>query len=121
MNIYCAKNKFTELYLIGPHNKLNGVNGLGKHYQMCFDTKLGHEMRAICRIPCTCSPCKYMLNQPWTPGMPEQQQPHCQPVRDSTYWHVLGSFENCSNIQLLHEAPSSEEIDKIIQAKMFQD
>ena len=40
--MYCDTNQFPELNFLGLYNKTHGVHGLGKHYCMCFDTKLGH-------------------------------------------------------------------------------
>ena len=67
--MYCVTNKFPELQFIVLHNKPHGVCGLGKHYHMRFDTKLGHVMCAIRKIPCACPPCKFVLDQHWTSVM----------------------------------------------------
>ena len=42
VNIYCATNQFPELKFLGPQKKPHGVSGLGKNYNIRFDTKLGH-------------------------------------------------------------------------------
>ena len=51
--MYCDTSQSTELKLAGPHNKPYGVRGLGTHYHMRFDPKLGHGTYAIYRIPCS--------------------------------------------------------------------
>ena len=56
-----------------------------------------------------------MLNQPWTPDITYQKQPHYQPIKGCTYWPVLGAFNNWNIIQLSHKTTSGEEIDKINQ------
>ena len=97
--MYCATDQFHEFQFLGPQKKPHGVYGLGKHYHMCFDPKLGHGMCEIRHIPCACNPCTSMLEQSWDPGMQEQKNPHYQPVKDFTYWPVLGSFNNWNIIQ----------------------
>ena len=56
-----------------------------------------------------------MLDQPWAPVMTSQQQPHYQPIKYCTWWHVLGSFDNCNTLQLSRKATYCEEIDRINQ------
>ena len=52
VRIYCNKNQFPELPLCGPHSKPHGSRGMGNHYHLRFDTKLGNGVCAISRIPC---------------------------------------------------------------------
>ena len=52
---YCATNQFPGLNFLGPHNKPQGVHGLGSNYHMYFDPKLGHVTCAIRRKPCACN------------------------------------------------------------------
>ena len=92
--MYSATNQFSELQYLGPQNKPNGVRGLGKNYHMHFYPKLGHGTCEMHQIPCACPPCTCMLNQPWYPGIPAQQKPRYQPVKDFTFCHVLGYFNN---------------------------
>ena len=87
---HCYTNQFTELKFLGPQNKPNGVCGLGMHYHMRFDTKLGHVTYEICQIPCDCTLCTSSLDQTWIPHFPAQQQPHYQLVKYFTYWPILG-------------------------------
>ena len=54
-----------------------------------------------------------MIEKPWVTGITEHQQPLYQPIKDCTYWPVLGSFNNWNILQLSHKATTSEEIDKI--------
>ena len=54
VKMYSATNHFTELNFLGTHNKPHGLRGLGKQYNMHFDTKLGHFTYKIRRIPCDC-------------------------------------------------------------------
>ena len=89
--------------------------GLGKHYHMRFDPKLGYGTYGICCIPCDCTFFTSILDKPWILVLPEQQQPHYQPVQYCTYWPVLGSFNNSKVLKLYRKATSSEEIDKIHQ------
>ena len=69
VKIFFNKNQFPSLPFCGPHTKPHGVRGLSKHYHMRFDTKLGHGICAIHRIPCTYAACKSMLDKPWIPGL----------------------------------------------------
>ena len=41
VKMYCNKNKFPTLPFCGPHSKPHGARGLGKHYHLRFDPKLG--------------------------------------------------------------------------------
>ena len=52
VKIYCNTNKFPALPFCGPHSKPHGARGIGKHYHLSFDPKLGMGKCAICRIPC---------------------------------------------------------------------
>ena len=53
VKIYCTKNHFTQFPPSPPQNKPHGAHGLGKHYHMRFNTKLGH---VTCEIHCiTCA------------------------------------------------------------------
>ena len=63
VKIYCATNQFPELKFLGTHNKQHDVRGLVKHNQVYFDTKLGHSIYAIRRIPCACTSCTSILDQ----------------------------------------------------------
>ena len=90
--IYCATNQFPGFKVLGPHNKLNGARGLGKHYHMRFDTKLGYGTCAISCIPRDCPTCTSILDKPWSPGVPAQQKTSYQPVKYFTYSPVLCSF-----------------------------
>ena len=87
-NIYCATNQFPGFQFLGTHNKPHGVCGLGKNYHMHFYAKLGNGTFAIPCIPCVCTQCNSIYDQPWVTGMPEQKQPLYQPVKYFTYWPV---------------------------------
>ena len=51
VKMYCNKNQFPALPFCGPHSKPHGARGIGKHYHLRFDPKLGMGECAICRIP----------------------------------------------------------------------
>ena len=70
-------------------------------------------------MPFDCTLCTSILDQPWITGFPVQQQPHYQPLKDCTYWSVLGSFNNCNVLKSSYKATSSEEIDKILQVLLY--
>ena len=82
---------------------------------MCFDPKIGYVTYGICRIPCACTLCTSIIDQPWITGFQEQQQYRYQPVKECTYRTVLCSSSNVNILKLSHKATSSEEIDKIHQ------
>ena len=54
-----------------------------------------------------------MLENNWAPRVPPHQQPRYKPVKDFTFWPVLGSFNNWSIIKFSHKATSIEDIDRI--------
>ena len=113
--MYLTSNQFPELKFLGTHSKPHGVSGIDKNYNMRFDPKLVHGTYAIHLIHRDCNSCTYSLDQPWIKGFTENQQPRYQPIKDLTYWPVLGSFDNWNIIKLSHKATSGEEIDKINQ------
>ena len=41
MKMYCNKNQLPVLTFCVPHSKPHGARGLGKHYHLRFDPKLG--------------------------------------------------------------------------------
>ena len=57
VKMYCNIDQFPELLFCGPRSKPRGARGLGKHYHVRFDPKLGMGMCKICRIPCACVSC----------------------------------------------------------------
>ena len=108
VKIYCATNQFHELQFLGPHNKLHGACGLVKQHNMCFDTKLGHVTCAIPHIPCACTSCISIMDQPWVPSITTQKQRLHRIVQYFTYWLVLGYFKILNFLQLSHMATSSK-------------
>ena len=70
VRIYCNTNQFPELPFCGPHSKYHGARGLGKHYHLRFNPKLGNSVFAIRRIPCACVACTLMLDKSWIYGIP---------------------------------------------------
>ena len=96
--MYCATKQFTELQFPEPHKKQHGVSELGKHYHIRFDIKIGRA----------CTSCACIMDQPWVPVFPAQQQPCYQPIKYCTYWPVLGYFNNWKIQQLSHKATSWE-------------
>ena len=57
VKMYCNTNQFPALPFCGPYSKPHGAKGLGKHYHLCFDPKLGMVVCAIHRVPCACVAC----------------------------------------------------------------
>ena len=79
VKMYCSTNHFTELNFLGPHNKPHGLRGLGNHYNMHFDPKIGHVTYEICRIPCACTSCTSSMDQHWIIGFPAQKNLSIKP------------------------------------------
>ena len=94
VKMYCESNQFPELLFFGTHPKPRGARGLSKHYNLSFDTKLGHGICAIFHIPCACVAFTSMLGKPWIYDIPSKEKSHYQPVTNYTYWQVLGSYSN---------------------------
>ena len=113
--MYCNTNQFPKLPFCGPHSKPHGARGLGKHYHLRFDPKLGMGKCKICRIPCACVAYTSMLDKPWISRMPSEKQERYKPVTKCTYWIVLGEFNNCNIIELSSNSTSSETFDEIHQ------
>ena len=70
VKMYCNTNQFTELIVCGPHPKTHGARGLIKNYHLRFDTKLGHGICTIRRIPCAYVACTSIIDQLWIYGIP---------------------------------------------------
>ena len=115
VKIYFNTNQFPALPFCGPHSKLHGARGLGKHYHFRFDPKLAMEECAICRIPCVCVASTSMLDKPCIYGISSNKQDCYKPVTKCTYWPVLGSFNNWNIIQLSSQSTSSDTFDDIHQ------
>ena len=94
VKMYCNTNQFPTLPFCGPHSKPHGARGLGKHYHLRFDPKLGMGKCAILRIPCACVACTSMLHKAWIYGIPSEKQERYKPVTKCTYWPVLGELKN---------------------------
>ena len=100
VRMYCNTNQFPTLPFCGPHSKPHGARGLGKHYHLRFDPRLGMGKCEIRRIPCACVVCTSMLYKPWISGIPSEKQERYKPVTKCTYWPVLGAFNNWNIIEL---------------------
>ena len=72
--MYCKTNKFPALPFCGPHSKLHNARGLGKHYNLRFDPKLGSGICEIRRILCACVACTSMLDKPWISGIQSDEK-----------------------------------------------
>ena len=68
--MYFDTNQLPSLPFCGPLTKPHGERGLSKHHHLRFDTKLGHGICAILRIPCVCVGCTSLLDKPWIYGKP---------------------------------------------------
>ena len=115
VKMYCNTNQFPELSFCGLHSKSHGARGLSKHYHLRFDPKLGMGICEIRRIPCDFFSCTSMLDKLWITGIPPDEQERYKPTTKSTYWPVLGSFNNWNMIQLSHNSTPSETFDEIHQ------
>ena len=63
--MYCDTNQFPTLPFCGPHTKPHDARRLSNHYHLHFDSKLGHDICAIHRIPCAYVEFTSMLDQHW--------------------------------------------------------
>ena len=54
-----------------------------------------------------------MLDKPKSYKVNPNKHPHCKPVVDYTYWHVLGSFDNWNIIQFTNKTTSIEDFDAV--------
>ena len=115
VKMYCNNNQFPTLPFCGPHFKPHSARGLGKHYHLRFDTKLGMGKFAICRIPCACVACTSILEKPWISGISSDKQERYKPATKCTYWTVLGAFNNWNIIELSSKSTSSDTFDEIHQ------
>ena len=89
VKIYCVINQFTVLTFCGPHPKPHGARGLSKNHHLSFDTKLGHGIFEIRRIPFACFGCTSILDKPWIYGITSKKQALYQLVTNCTYCPVL--------------------------------
>ena len=63
VKMYCNTNQFPAILFCGPHSKPHGARGLGEHYHLRVDPKLGMGVCAIRRIPCVCVACTSILDK----------------------------------------------------------
>ena len=110
VKMYCNTNQFPASPFCGTNSKPHGSRGIGKHYHLRFDPKLGMGVCAIHRIPCACVVCTSMLDKSWIYGIPSDKQ-----VTKCTYCPVLGSFNNWNIIELSSKSTSTETFDEIHQ------
>ena len=115
VKMYCNKNQFPSLPFYGSHSKPHGARGLGKHYHLRFDSKLGIRECTISRIPCACVACTSMLDKSWISGISSDKQERYKPVTKCTYWQVLGALNNLNIIQLSSKLASFDTFDEIHQ------
>ena len=117
VKMYCNTNQFPALPFYGSHSKPNGARGLGNHYHLRFDPKLGMGVCAISCIPCACVACTSMLDKAWIYGIPSDKQDCYKTVTKCTYWPVLGAFKNWNIIELSSKSTSSDTFDEIHQVQ----
>ena len=67
--MYYDTNQLPTLPFFGSYTKPLGARGLSKNDHLRFDTKLGHGICAIIRIPCACVACTSMIDKPWIYGI----------------------------------------------------
>ena len=84
VKMYCYTNQLPILPFCGSHPKPHVARGLGKHYHLRFDPKLGCGVCAILRIPCDYIACTSMIGQPWISGIPSKKQALYQHITDCT-------------------------------------
>ena len=77
VKMYCDTNKLPKSPFFGSHPKHHGSRGLSKHYHLRFDTKLGHGIFAILRIPCACIGCTSILYKPYIYGLDYTSSTSC--------------------------------------------
>ena len=99
----------------GPHPKPHGARGVGKHYHLRFDTKLGMGNCVIRRILCACLAYTSMMEKAWISGIPSDKQDRYKPVTKYTYCPVLGTFNNWNIIELSSKSTSSDTFDEVHQ------
>ena len=109
----CASTQFQALSFCGTHEKSHGVRGLSKHYHLRLDPKLSHGKCSIRRTHFDCIPFTNMLYKPLAIGSDPNRQPHYQPVKDCTYWPVLGYFNNWNIIQFTNKTTTNEDFDAV--------
>ena len=80
VRMYCNKNQLPALTFCGPHSKPHDAEGTSKHYHLCFDSKLGMGVCAICHIPCAGVACTSMLDKPWISDISSDKQERYKPV-----------------------------------------
>ena len=88
---------------------------MNKHTHLRFDPKLGHDIYAICRIPCACVGFTSILDKTWISGIPSKKQARYQYVTNCTYWPVLVSYNNWNIIELTLKSTPFEAFDEIHQ------
>ena len=54
-----------------------------------------------------------MLDKPWIYGIPSKKQTRYQPIKNCTYWPVLGSYNNWDIIELIPKSTPFEVVDEI--------
>ena len=58
-----------------------------------------------------CGACTNILDKPWAPDVAHGKITQYKPIVDGTYWCVLVSFNNWSDIQFTNKNTPSEEFD----------
>ena len=93
---------------------------MSKYYQLRFDSKVGHVICAIRRIPCACVACTPMIDKPWISVIPSKKQSRYQPFTICTYCPVLGSCNNWNIIEITPKSTPFEVFDEIHQVVLYR-
>ena len=102
-------------YFCGPYSKYHDARGLSKNYHFSFYPKLGNGVCAIIRIPCACVACTSMLDEPWISCIQSKIQERYKPATNSTYWPILGPFNNWKIILLSQKSTPFDSFYEIQQ------
>ena len=86
---------------------------------MSLEPKLGQGICAIWGIMCVFVDFTSMLDKTWSPVVSHNYQPWYKPFLDSTYWPMLGYFNNWNIIEFNNKGTSSEDFDYV--NKIFLD
>ena len=113
--MYCDTNPLPTLPFCGSHPNPHWASGLSKHYHLRFDLNLGHDICAICRIPCVYVACTSIIDKPWISDIQSTKSARYQPVTNCTYWPVLGPYNNWTIIEITPISITFEALDEIHQ------
>ncbi len=85
-------------------------NGICAHYNIRTDPDLGMGWAGVCRVACSCGPCKDQLQRLWVLHGNITVQPRCAVNKDCKLWTSYEGTNNCKIVPLMPKMEADKKV-----------